>query len=229
MRLILIGCEYSGTTSLAETIQEWTKETLGSELLIHDHWKLPHASGHPPSETITNLTDQEMRQVLGMTPKLKELLTRYALHYHTPFMRDSSTTPGGIFVGYYVDEMVYGPLYFDYGGPSEPGDREIEARIIEQRITEYAPETVLVLVKTQSEIIAQRMSDKPHAYSLVGEQDIEHVLRRFEEEYAGSTITNKFALDTSDATLEETLQQFLEKMEPFWTESDRLRMLTHLV
>jgi len=45
MRLILIGCEYSGTTTLAHAINEWTKETMDKEFtLIHDHFKLPDTS-----------------------------------------------------------------------------------------------------------------------------------------------------------------------------------------
>jgi len=38
MYLILIGCEYAGTTTLAHAINEWTQESLGTEFkLIHDH------------------------------------------------------------------------------------------------------------------------------------------------------------------------------------------------
>ena len=40
-------------------------------------------------------------------------------------------------------------------------------------------------------------------------------------------IRKKFALDTSGATVEETLAQFVEQVRPYLTESDRLRMLTH--
>ena len=47
MYLILIGCEYAGTTTLAHAINEWTKESLGTEFkLIHDHYKLPDTKPH---------------------------------------------------------------------------------------------------------------------------------------------------------------------------------------
>ena len=47
MYLILIGCEYAGTTTLAHAINEWTKESLGTEFkLIHDHSKLPDTKPH---------------------------------------------------------------------------------------------------------------------------------------------------------------------------------------
>ena len=91
MNLILIGCEYSGTTTLGVAIEAWARVAMGIHLHLHDHWKLPRCSGHPPFETITNLTEEEQQQVLGLTPKVKELYTRYTLYYHTP----SSVPPSG--------------------------------------------------------------------------------------------------------------------------------------
>ena len=50
MYLILIGCEYAGTTTLAHAISEWSKENLGTEFkLIHDHYKLPDTKPHAQS------------------------------------------------------------------------------------------------------------------------------------------------------------------------------------
>ena len=43
----------------------------------------------------------------------------------------------------------------------------------------------------------------------------------------GQPSVNKFTLDTTESTPEETFEEFLCKMEQFWTEGDRLRMLTH--
>ena len=56
--------------------------------------------------------------------------------------------------------------------------------------------------------------------------DIGHILAAFEEQYESSLIRNKFALDTSEATVEQTLGQFVEQVEPFLADTDRLRMLT---
>ena len=48
MKLILVGCEYSGTTTLAHAIDDWAEDNLGSRFsLIHDHFKIPHTIGHP--------------------------------------------------------------------------------------------------------------------------------------------------------------------------------------
>lgn len=46
MRLILVGCEYSGTSTLGYHIGKWGKEALGDDLGFHDHWQIPHVS-HP--------------------------------------------------------------------------------------------------------------------------------------------------------------------------------------
>ena len=225
MNIILIGCEYSGTSTLAVAINEWTESTMGVRLIpLHDHWKYPHVSGHPPDETVTSLTDDEMDQLLALTPKLKELFMRYTLYYHTLSYQVESR--GNMLVGYHVDEAVYAPLYLGYGGPGQPGDRGAVARDIEQRILLYAPETVLVLLRASAEVIGQRMREAPHQHGLLQEKDIQPVLQMYEEHYQESQIRNKLVLDTSAATLEETLAEFVRRIEPYLTEADRLRMAT---
>ena len=80
MRLILIGCEYSGTTTLAHAINEWTKETMDKEFtLIHDHFKLPDTKPHGPE-----LTEEEIAQFDALSPRLTEVIMRHNLYYHTP-------------------------------------------------------------------------------------------------------------------------------------------------
>ena len=223
MRLILIGCEYSGTTTLANAIRDWAVEALGESILLHDHGKIPHISGHPPHETeATLLTEAEKRQVLEASPRVKELLMRYALYYHTPYYPRPES---GIVVGHHIDDMVYGPLYFGYGGDGEPGDRSLVSRHIEQRLMVISPETVLVLVKASPEAIAERMATAPHEYAVVPRSDIELILRRFEEEYERSQIRNKFYLDTTEPTVEETLAEFLERVEPYFSQADRIRLV----
>ena len=86
---------------------------------------------------------------------------------------------------------------------------------------------MLVLLTASPQVIARRMKGNPHPSSPLKEEDIELVLRRFEEEYEKSRIRNKFTLDTSTATVEETLAEYIKKVEPFLTEFDRLRMEYH--
>ena len=47
MQLVLIGCEYAGTTTLARSVFDWVNANLdGGMPFFHDHWKLPFTSGH---------------------------------------------------------------------------------------------------------------------------------------------------------------------------------------
>ena len=63
MKLILVGCEYSGTTTLALRIDRWLKGLTGDGFrLIHDHWKIPHTSGHLPEDTTNFLTPVRRQQ-----------------------------------------------------------------------------------------------------------------------------------------------------------------------
>ncbi len=227
MDIIVIGCEYTGTTTLMLRFQEWIMETFGQGVIFHDHFKLPNNSGHPPLDPDSIIFDEEeKRQILEMSPKLKELFTRYTLYYHSPNRPRDPSDFGGLHIGHHIDEMIYAPMYFGYGGPGEPGDRRVEAQSVEHSITKYAPETVLALVRASADVVRRRMRGAPHADGVVRDEDIERVLQRFDEEFARSAIQNKFTLDTTEATPEETFEEFLCKMEPYWTEGDLLRMLT---
>lgn len=213
MRLILNGCEYAGTTTLAGAISAWAVKAFGGTFGFHDHWKVPHVS-HAPH------TKEENEQFLALSPRLQESFQRYHMDYHIAdtFYGD----PHHNMVGFHIDEAVYAPLYYGYGGPGEYADRMRYARMMEHHILEKAPDTVLVHVKASAEVIARRMAEEPHDLALVKEPDIEKVLQRFEEENGWSFFRRKFAVDTSEATVEETLEQ----IEPHLTDQDRLRMLT---
>ena len=61
MKLLIVGCEYAGTTTLAHAIDDWMAEAMGSRMrLIHDHWKIPYTVGHP-----ANISEEEERQFLS--------------------------------------------------------------------------------------------------------------------------------------------------------------------
>ena len=218
MRLILNGCEYAGTTTLAEAISGWAKNVMGGEFGFHDHWKIPHVS-HSPH------TDEENEQFLALSPRLKESFQRYHMEYHLSpsFYGDDHHN----MVGFHVDEAVYAPLYYGYGGPDEYADRAWLGRRIEAHIMEVAPDTVLVHVKASPEVIARRMKEDPHDHGLVQEKDIERVLERYQEENDKSFLRRKFTLDTSSVQVEDSLVEFAEKLEPHLTQADRLRILTH--
>ena len=217
MRLILIGCEYVGTTALGDAIKEWAGEALGAEVGFHEHWKIPHVAH-------SELTDEEQQQYLALSPRLKELMQRNNLEYHLQpsFYNDRDHC----MVGHYIEEKIYGPMYFGYGGPDDAQDRAIVARHVERSILELGPDTVIVHLKASPDVIRKRMKDAPHQGQVIDEKDVETVLQRFQEEYDNAVFFNRMEIDTSTATVQESLAEWVEKMEPFWMDADRLRMLT---
>ena len=160
--------------------------------------------------------------ILGLTPKLKEMLQRYHMEYH---LHDSFyRQPDHIQVGAYIEEAIYAPLYFGYGGEGEYADRRQTSRSYEKQILERAPDTVLVLVKASAEVIKERMSDWPHHNGVLQREDIDSVLARFEEEYDASLLPHKIVIDTSSATVEESMAVLVEKLTPLLSEADCNRM-----
>jgi len=221
MRLIIIGCEYAGKTTLVAEIFKWLEENWGrdqfGEPLLHDHFVLPFGEGSGPE------AEEEAEQVLAMKPKLLEKYSRYMIDYHFNFYLDDHHT----LINWYYGDAVYAPLYYGYGGPDEYADRQAMARGHDSRVMRLAPDTVLVLVKASPEVIRQRMNENPHPRCILKDRDVELVLQRFEEEYNRSGIRRRFMLDTTNATVQETFQEFLRQMEPHFTEADRLALLTH--
>ena len=221
MRLILVGCEYSGTTTLAVAICKWGQEVMGGGFdffLLHDHYKFPHTSGHGHE-----MTEEEQRQLLAISPPLKEMVQRHNIYYH--IKPTNYERPDHILIGLHIEDAVYGPLYFGYGREDQPNSRKVVSPLVEGEILRYAPDTVLVLVEAAPEVIRRRMRENPHQNAVLQEKDVELVLRRFREEYEESSIRNKIELDTSSATIEKTVLDFAARVDPFLTEADRLRIL----
>ena len=217
MYLILIGCEYAGTTTLANAINEWTKDSLGTEFkLIHDHFKLPDTKPHGPE-----LTHDDIAAFQELSPRLTEVIQRHNLYYHTPWASGSEENFMGI--GLYFEELVYAPKYYGYGGRGQDGDRGVISRMLEQRILQFRPDAVLVLVEAAPDVIRKRMVESPHPYPVVPEEDVEHINQRFQEEFDNSLIRQKFTLDTSVATVAESVAEFAAKIQPYLTAGDLLR------
>ena len=97
MKLIIIGCEYSGTSTLARNVFDWVNEKMdGGMLLFHDHWKIPFTSGHQEFDLPLSLDDEELerskiRNKITLdsgagTPE--ETLAEFLKQYE-PFMSDS--------------------------------------------------------------------------------------------------------------------------------------------
>ena len=216
MRLIIIGCEFVGKSTLAARIKAWGEEALGGlTSSFHDHFVFPDEEAN----------EEEQKQLMAMVPSLKEKYQRYMInyHFHPAFYSDNDHCT----VGFYYSEAVYAPLYYEYGGPGAYADRAKMVRAWDHEVMQIAPDTVLVLMKASPEVIRQRMVKLSERKTILQEKDIEFVLQRFDELFDGSLIRKKFTLDTSANTIEETFAEFLPKMAPHFTQTDRLRMLTH--
>lgn len=221
MRVILVGCEYVGTTTLAHAIDDWLEANMGVRFsLIHDHWKIPHTSGHPD-----DTTPEEQEWLLSASPKFKEMHQRHSLYYHV----QANTFKGqddGMVIGGAIEDGVYGPMYFGYGGPDHRLNRKTVQHQWEGTIQNFTDETVLVHVTADTDVIAQRLHDDPHENMVISVGDIDKVKNRFAELVEWSILDKKIQVDNS-GTIADTMDQFVARIEPYLTEIDRSRMKAH--
>jgi hypothetical protein len=235
MKLLLMGSGYVGTTTLAKGILRWGEADMGAYFgLIHDHWKMPHVTGHWPIDTEAFPSAEERRELMDISPKFKEQMQRHSLYYHIqPGAFDKGKEeqqgfyPDYLAIGMHIEEAVYGPLYFGYGGDDQPAPRNVVKKTVERALLKFAPKFVLVHVKADPAVIRQRMADAPHDNPVVRDEDVELVLRRFEEEYEASAIQHKVEIDTSEATEDDILAELIAKLEPHLTDDDRERRRKH--
>ena len=235
MRLLLIGCEYAGKHSLGVEISRWWAEQTGDEFLppphiaFHDHFTVPHVVHTIGHEDHKELSEKQM---LTLNPGLMEHYQRYQIF--------NKLTPGYIrmpdlfLIDWFYSDAVYAPLYYGYGGPGQYADRRSMARNLAAELRTLMPDMVLVLMKAAPEVIRDRMRnvDKTpfpdrHKDTYFKGEDAEVVLDRFQEEYDTSLIKLKFDLDTSDATVEESLREFVRQIRGYLTPEDRLRVLSN--
>ncbi len=216
MKLTIIGCEYAGKTTLSQGIVSWTNRTVGEGRGFHDHFAMPNEELSPESK----------EHLMAAPAQLKEMFQRFMIAHH--LSRDFFIGPDQNFIGFHIEEAVYAPLYYGYGGEdsgadfrSGTGQRTEMARAVEKELMRLAPDAAVVLLKARPEVIRRRMRDNPHEHQILRDEDTEHVLTRFEEEYEWSLIQNKFTIDTSDRTPQETLDEFVRRFEPYITEADR--------
>ncbi|MBM3932880.1 MAG: hypothetical protein FJ319_01000 [SAR202 cluster bacterium] len=228
MRLILAGCEYSGTTTLAYRLRDWIHTVIGGNVnRIHDHFKIPYTFVHMPEYTPTpDATPDEVKSFLSLSPRIMDTVMRHNCVYHSKAIKGMEDK---IIIGMHIDELVYGPRYFNYGQAGTNGDRRAFGLGIERTVLAEAPDTILVHVHATPDVIAKRMRQNPHPNGLVKENDIQFVLGRFAEEVGHSVLRRKIALDTSTMSVEETLNEFVRKVEPLMADNDRRRMLLRQV
>lgn len=220
MRLIVIGCEYVGKTTLAEEISSWITQTMGAGPLgWHDHFVLPYVENPGPE------SEEDAEQMSQLRPSLLEKFQRYMITYHFDpgFYRDNHH----LLIDWYYADAVYAPLYYGFGGPGQYADRQRTARAWDQHVMEIAPDTVLILMKASPDVIRKRHRENPHPRCIIKDEDVERILDGFQDTYNKTLIRRRFMLDTTTSSIADTFQEFRQKIEGHLTPADQLRILTH--
>jgi hypothetical protein len=200
MRIIAIGCEYSGVSTLLESLRQW-----GEEHHIHfhmdDHFTIPDAY---------HLSQEEQQAMLDMLPAIKERFQRFQNVYHVRLINQCEHILLG---GFHIEEEVYGPRYY-YPGRKVSDTRRYEA--------EMPRDAILVHLKARPEIIEQRLADAPHPHTLIQKEHIAQILEHFALEYRVSWLKRKMEIDTSELTPDGLLTTFLERVRPHLEARDAL-------
>ena len=205
MRIIAVGCEYTGVSTLIEELYQWG-QARGIHHHLDDHFTIPDAF---------HLSGEEQQAMLQMLPAIKERFQRFQIVYHVRLLHRYNDILLG---GFHIEEVIYGPKYY------YPG--------INIEIREYEPDmpddTILVHLHASPDAIRARMATDPHPHPLVPSQDVAEILERFQQEVGKSWIRRKFAIDTTDLTPAKLLETFLDCSIPHLSPRDAAtRILTH--
>lgn len=203
MRVIVIGCEYSGVTTLIDGLMRWGDEQ-GIHHHLDDHFTIPDSQHLEPADAAL---------MLQLTPLLKERFQRFQIVYHVRLLHRFEHILLG---GFHIEEEIYGPHYY-YPGVPTIGVREYEV--------EMPPDTLLVHLTARPEVIRTRLHQTPHQHTLIQEADIPWLLDQFRQKYHESWIKAKIEIDTSDLTPAQLLQAFLDRSLPHLNTRDMLTRL----
>ena len=192
MRLILIGTEYTGKSTLFQGLMDWGHEN-GIHHHLDDHFSIPDC------QMLKSEEDQKI--MTGLPEVLKERFQRFQIAYHVRLINKYEHILLG---GFHIEEAVYGPRYYypEIGRLAET-PRAWEAGM--------PGDTLLVYLTARKEVIAERMKKDPHTFQVVPEEDIEEMQAAFGQEYRKTWIMRKFSIDTSDLTPEILLGTFLKE------------------
>lgn len=203
MRLVLIGTEYAGKSTLAQALNVWGR-THGHHFHMDDHFTIPDNS----------LQTAEQRAAAWNLPALnKERFQRFQIYYHLRLLHKYDDI---ILVGFQIEEAIYGPRYY------YPGMRLTQE--YHRQVEDESPkDTILVLLTAWPEVLRARMAASPHEYQVVPDADVEAVQEAFEFEWRQSWFRHKIRIDTSDSTSADALRQtFLTEVNSHLRERDLL-------
>lgn len=189
MRIIAVGCEYSGVSTLLNGLYAW-----GEQRHVHyhmdDHFTIPDAY---------HLSDEEQRAMLDMLPALKERFQRFQIVYHVRLINLYENILLG---GFHIEEEVYGPRYY-YPGLQVSDTRRYES--------EMPDDAILVHMHARPDVIAERMQLAPHPHTLIHRADIPQLLDEFAQQCRQSWIKRKVDIDTSDLAPDQLLDAFFAR------------------
>ncbi len=203
MRLILVGMEYTGKSTLCQGLMDWGHEN-GIHHHLDDHFSIPDCQ---------MLKSEKDQQVMKKLPEvLKERFQRFQIAYHVRLINKYEHILLG---GFHIEESIYGPKYYY---PSL-GRLAETTRAWEEGLPS---DTILVHLTADRDVIVQRMKDDPHRYQVMPESDIEEMQEAFDIEYRRTWIKRKFVIDTSEMTPEGLLEVFLRESIPHLDTRDLL-------
>jgi hypothetical protein len=203
MRLVVIGSEYTGKTTLIDALMEWG-DRHGTHHHLDDHFSIPDRQF---------LSEADARAMLTVPPVIKERFQRFQIYYHVHVLQEHADCLLG---GFHIEEAIYGRRYY------YPNDVFSVSYL--RRVESLLPaDTILLLLKASPEVIRRRMESAPHEYQIVPSSDVEAVSAEFEAEYRLSWIGQKLTIDTSELTPSQLLAAFQEGIVPHLDTRDLLR------
>ena len=193
MRLILIGTEYVGKTTLANALRDWGMG-VGKKFHMDD--------GDFTIPDYHHLNQEDQLTMWNMSPVLKERFQRMVIYYHLEILERYNDC---IFGGFHIEEKIFGPRYY------HPGHEVTYHRWLEHKMPGNC---ILVHMTCDPEVIRRRMKEYPHPYQLVESNEIGDIMAEFASEYGNSYIRQKVDFDTTDLTPSTILDAFLEAVRP---------------
>ncbi|MCZ6633334.1 MAG: hypothetical protein O7G87_08005 [bacterium] len=201
MRVIVIGTEYTGKSTLVQAIQNWASER-GIHHHMDDHFTVPD------QQTLKDRSDQEA--MVNVPSPIKERFQRFQIAYHVRLVKNYQHV---LLTGFHIEEAVYGQRYY-YPDLA----RAVENPQAWEK--DMPTDIILVLLTASADAIKQRMKDDPHDFPVVPEEDIEEVQDAFREEFRKSFFKQRFQIDTTDMTADDLLQAFLDGSFPHLSAAD---------
>ncbi len=203
MKVIVVGTEYTGKTTLVNALQKWGMER-GIRHHMDDHFTIPD------QQTLKDRSDQ--MAMLNAPEPIKERFQRFQIAYHVRLVNNYQHV---LLVGFHIEEVVYGPRYYypKLGrGVENPQSWE----------KDMPKDIILVLLTADPDVIKSRMENDPHVFPVVPGTDVEEVQAAFQTEFRRSFFKQKFHIDTSKLTEETLLQEFMDASFTHLSAADHL-------